>query len=339
MAAAPKPAEHPPDLTTTRAPFIEEARAHGEIYIIEQPYELYSTENQATWGRLLDRMHEPWARYANRRFLEGMAKLQLSGARIPHLDEVNRFLQPLTGFRARAVSGYVPSYVFFDCLRRREFPTTITIRDGARLEYLPEPDIFHDVAGHVPMHTDQAFAAALVRFGDAAAAAAKRAASVPDERERLRRLTSNIRAMSRFFWFSVEFGLMRHADDQPGPLEGFPDPPAATSLGEAQLRQREDAEGPIKVYGSGLLSSFGEIAHAIDAPEVERRPFDIAEVVNQPFEIDHYQPLLYVVDSFDHLFALVNELEAWMQAGKLDAVAPGEPAVSESDLASFLRAH
>jgi phenylalanine-4-hydroxylase len=312
VAAAPKPAERPPDLTTTKAPFIEEARAHGEIYIIEQPYELYSAENQATWGRLLERMHDPWARYANRRFLEGMAKLQLSAARIPHLDEVNRFLQPLTGFRARAVSGYVPSYVFFDCLRRREFPTTITIRDGARLEYLPEPDIFHDVAGHVPMHTDPAFAAALVRFGDAAAAAARRAAEIPDQRERLRRLTSNIRAMSRFFWFSVEFGLMRHAPD--------------------------DAEGALKVYGSGLLSSFGEIAHAIDAPDVERRPFEIGEVVNQPFEIDHYQPLLYIVDSFDHLFALVSELEAWMQAGKLDDVAGGEPAVSESDLASFLRA-
>ncbi len=313
MAAAAKSAERPPDLTTTKAPFIEEARAHGDIYIIEQPYELYSAENQETWGRLLDRMHDRWARYANRRFLEGMAKLQLSAARIPHLDEVNRFLQPLTGFRARAVSGYVPSYVFFDCLRRREFPTTITIRDGARLEYLPEPDIFHDVAGHVPMHTDPAFAAALVRFGDAAAAAAHRAAGIPDQRERLRRLTSNIRAMSRFFWFSVEFGLMRHAPD--------------------------DAAGELKVYGSGLLSSFGEIAHAIDAPDVERRPFDIAEVVNQPFEIDHYQPLLYIVDSFDHLFALVTELEGWMQAGKLDDVAGGEPAVSESDLASFLRAH
>ena len=130
MALAPKPAERPPDLTTTRAPFIEEARAHGEIYIIDQPYELYSDENQATWGRLLERMHDPWARYANRRFLEGMDKLQLSAARIPHLDDINRFMQPLTGFRARAVSGYVPSYVFFDCLRRREFPTTVTIRDG-----------------------------------------------------------------------------------------------------------------------------------------------------------------------------------------------------------------
>jgi phenylalanine-4-hydroxylase len=310
--AAPKTAEHPPGLTTTKAPFIEEARAHGEIYIIEQPYELYSEENQATWGRLLKRMQDRWARYANRRFLEGMTKLRLSAERIPHLHEVNRFLQPLTGFRARAVSGYVPSYVFFDCLRRREFPTTITIRDGEHLEYLPEPDIFPDVAGHVPMHTDPAFAAALVRFGDAAAAAAQRAAGVADQRERLRRLTSNIRAMSRFFWFSVEFGLMRHA---PG-----------------------DAEGALKVYGSGLLSSFGEIANAIESPEVERRPFDIAEVVNQPFEIDHYQPRLYIVDSFDHLYALVSELEAWIQAGKLDDVTGGEPAVSESDLASFLRA-
>ena len=101
--------------------------------------------------------------------------------------------------------------MFFDCLRRREFPTTITIRDGAQLEYLPEPDIFHDVGGHVPMHTDPAFAQALVRFGDCAAAAARRASAIADEHEKLRRLTSNIRAMSRFFWFSVEFGLMRDA--------------------------------------------------------------------------------------------------------------------------------
>ena len=148
-------------------------------------------------------------RYANPRYLEGLEKLHLSGEAIPHLDDVNRFMQPLTGFRARPVSGYVPAYLFFDCLRRREFPTTITIRDGTSLDYLPEPDIFHDIAGHVPMHTDPAFASALVRFGDCAAAAARRAAAMPDEAAKLRRLTSNIRAMARFFWFSVEFGLMR----------------------------------------------------------------------------------------------------------------------------------
>src|SRR5262245_43930026 len=170
MAFASQTAAPPPGLTTTKAPFIEEARSHGDIYI-HQPYELYSAENQATWSTLLGRMHDRWRRYANERFLEGLDKLQLSASRIPRLEEINRFMQPLTGFRARAVSGYVPSYVFFDCLRRREFPTTITIRDGASLEYLPEPDIFHDVAGHVPMHTDKAFAEALVRFGESAATA------------------------------------------------------------------------------------------------------------------------------------------------------------------------
>ena len=296
-------------LTTTKAAFIEEARAHGDIYI-HQPYELYSPENHATWGRLLGRMHDRWERYANERYLQGLEKLRLAPERIPRLEEVNQFMRPLTGFTARPVSGYVPSYVFFDCLRRREFPTTITIRDGATLEYLPEPDIFHDVAGHVPMHTDKAFADALVRFGQCAATAARIASETKDEHERLRRLTSNIKAMSRFFWFSVEFGLMR-----------------ARGNG-----------GGLKVYGSGLLSSYGEIAHAIDAPDVRRVPFSIEEVINQPFEIDHYQPLLYVVDSFDHLFDLVSELERWIRDGKLDDVAPGEPAVSETDLESFLRA-
>src|SRR3954465_8075083 len=309
MAIAPETVAPPPGLTTTKAPFIEEARAHGDVYI-HQPYELYSAENQATWSKLLGRMHDRWDRYANDRFLEGLDKLQLSAARIPRLEEINRFLQALTGFRARPVSGYVPSYVFFDCLRRREFPTTITIRDGAQLEYLPEPDIFHDVGGHVPMHTDPAFAQALVRFGDCAAAAARRASAIADEHEKLRRLTSNIRAMSRFFWFSVEFGLMRAAR----------------------------ADDGLKVYGSGLLSSFGEIAHAIDAPDVQRFPFQIEWVVNQGFEIDHYQPLLYVVDSFDHLFGEVNRLADWILDGRVGNVSPGEPAIDEADLKSFLEA-
>jgi phenylalanine-4-hydroxylase len=308
------PATHslPPGsgLTTTKAAFIEQARAHGDVYI-HQPYELYSAENHATWGRLLARMHDRWERFANPRFLEGMKKLHLPPDRVPRLEEVNRFMKPLTGFVARPVSGYVPSYVFFDCLRRREFPTTVTIRDGAHLEYLPEPDIFHDVAGHVPMHTDRAFADALVRFGECAAAAAEIASRIADEHEKLRHLTSNIRAMSRFFWFSIEFGLMRAADG---------------------------GGGALKAYGSGLLSSFGELEHAICAPDVERAPFEIERVVNQPFEIDHYQPRLFVVDGFDHLYALADELEDWIVQGRLDDVAGGEPAVSESDLRSFLEA-
>src|SRR5437667_7864690 len=95
-----------------------------------------------------------WDRHANRHFLDGVSSLHLDPDHIPRLTDVNRFLCPLTGFQARPVGGYLPAFRFFDSLRKREFPTTITIRDATQLDYLPEPDIFHDVAGHVPMHTD-----------------------------------------------------------------------------------------------------------------------------------------------------------------------------------------
>jgi len=295
-----------PGLTTTRAPFIEQAQQAGQLYI-HQPYELYSESNHEAWRRLYARMLDRWRMYANDRFLQGIDSLCLDPDRVPRLDDVNRFLQPLTGFKAKAVSGYVPAFLFFDRLRNREFPTTITIRDGATLDYLPEPDIFHDIAGHVPMHTDPAFADALVRFGDCAHTAAEIVAGIPDEDEKIRRVTSIFKALARFFWFTVEFGLMRGRDG-------------------------------LKVYGSGLLSSYGEIAHAIDSPEVQRYPIQLEWVVNQYFEIDHYQPLLFIVDSFDHLFELVGELGAWMKAGRLDNVAPGEPVMSPEDVKSFLEA-
>lgn len=294
-------------LTTRSAPFIEAAQNRGELYI-EQPYDLYSEENHRTWQALFGRMTERWDRYANPHFQEGIARLCLPTDRVPRLSEVNQFLAPLTGFRAKPVSGYVPAFLFFDCLRNRDFPTTITVRPIDDLDYLPEPDIFHDIAGHVPMHTDGAFADALVKFGECALTAAQIAAGIPTESERLGKLESIIRAMARFFWFTIEFGLMGKA------------------------------AGDLKVYGSGLLSSYGEIQHCIESPEVQRYPFQIEWVINQAFEIDRYQPLLFYVESFDHLFEQVEELERWMRQGKLDNVAPGEPRVDEADLRSFLEA-
>jgi phenylalanine-4-hydroxylase len=293
-------------LTTSEAPFIEQARASGDLFI-RQPYELYSEENQQSWRTLYARIVSRWERYANPQFLHGVGSLCLDPERIPRLEDVNRFLNPLTGFQAKAVSGYVPSFVFFDCLRNRQFPTTITIRRHDKLDYLPEPDIFHDIAGHVPMHTDKAFADVLVRFGECAHTAAELVSGIRDRETRIHALTSIIRAMARFFWFTVEFGLMRSPHG-------------------------------LKVYGSGLLSSYGEIGHSIESPEVQRYPIRIEWAINQSFEIDRYQPLLFIVDSFDHLFSLVGELEKWMKDGKLSNVVPGEPGVSETDLESFIQA-
>lgn len=294
-------------LTTTKSPFIEKAQADGQLYI-EQPYELYSDENQRTWQMLYATIRPKWEKYATSKFMEGVENLMLRPDAIPRLDDINRHLAPLSGFKAKAVSGYVPAYLFFDCLRTRSFPTTITIRDGSKLDYLPEPDIFHDVAGHVPMHTDRRFSDVLVRFGEVARYAAHRARGLAHDKDEIVRIVdSNIKAMARFFWFTVEFGLMRE-------------------------------KGELKVYGSGLLSSSGEIEYCIESPKVQRYDISLEWVINQYFEIFHYQPLLFIVDSFDHLFELVDQLESYLRAGKLDNVAPGEPLTNEQDLESFLDA-
>ncbi len=295
------------DLTTTKAPFIEQAQGRGDLFI-EQPYEHYSENNQEAWRRLYARMIPRWQDYAHPRFLLGLENLALDPHEVPRFEDINRFLEPLSGFKAKAVSGYVPAYLFFDCLRRREFPTTVTIRDKDSLDYLPEPDIFHDVAGHVPMHTDRKFSDVLVRFGEVAREAARRVQAIDDPKRRLKVVESNIKAMARFFWFTVEFGLMK------------------------------DGKGGIAAYGSGLLSSFGELQHCLESPSVQRYPFQLEWVVNQYFEIDHYQPLLFVVDSFEALFEQVDVLGQWLHLGKLDNVSPGEPIINETDLHSFLEA-
>jgi phenylalanine-4-hydroxylase len=295
-------------MTTTRAPFIEKARENGELYI-EQPYGLYSEENHETWRQLYNRMLPQWEKYANEHFLKGIENLCLNPDRVPKLEDVNKFLNPLTGFKAKPVSGYVPAFQFFDCLRNRDFPTTITMRMSEKLDYLPEPDIFHDIAGHVPMHTDKAFAETLVRFGECANTAAMIGKDIKDKDVQNRKVNSIIKAMARFFWFTIEFGLMN-----------------------------DQSTGSIKAYGSGLLSSYGELEYAIKSPDVQRYPVQLEWVVNQYFEIDTYQPLLFVVDGFDHLFSLVDELEVWMKDGRLDNVAFGEPAVGGEDIRSFLDA-
>ncbi len=291
-------------LTTTKAPFIEKARQQGELFI-HQPYELYSEDNQSAWQQLYSLLLPRWEKYANEKFLQGVNMLAINPSRIPRLEEVNQFLEPLTGFQAKAVSGYVPAYLFFDSLKKREFPTTITIRDSQKLNYLPEPDLFHDIAGHVPMHTDRTFADVLVKLGSLASLSAQRHASLKNREEKIAKLKSNIQALSRFFWFTIEFGLMRQHQK-------------------------------LCVYGSGLLSSAGEIVHSIEAPEVQRFPFQLEWVINQSFEIDRFQPLLFVIDSFEHLYDEVHQLEKLLLTGKLDYIAPGEPGVDEKDLTAFL---
>ncbi|QQG49688.1 MAG: phenylalanine 4-monooxygenase [Candidatus Berkelbacteria bacterium] len=296
-------------LTTTKTPWLEQANENGEFYLPRQPYECYSQANHDTWRRLYLRQMPRWRQFAVPEFLEGVTALNLQPDQVPNFGDINRFLEPLTGFQAKGVSGYVPAFLFFQCLRNREFPTTVTVRDGKKLGYLPEPDMFHDIAGHVPMHTNRRFADNLVQFGKVAQRAAKRSQSEFRGDEQIDVVASNIKALARVFWFTVEFGLME-----------------------------SDRDGRLKVYGSGLLSSHAEIRHSIVSPQVQRFPLDLRWVINQYFEIHHFQPLLFFVENFDHLFEQLAVLARWLEEGRLDNVSPGEPDVREEDIKSFLEA-
>lgn len=228
---------------------------------IDQCYADYDAEAHAVWRTLYDRRASALQKTGSAVFLRGIDNIGLDSLHVPRLSDVNRLLGLRTGWAAMGVSGFIPAKQFFRCLSQRRFPTTLKVRPRAQLDYLPEPDIFHDVFGHVPLHADPVFANFLQRFGELAAGAET------DEQTE---------AMARLFWFTVEFGLISENDS-------------------------------VKVYGSGLISSHGDAANAL-GPKCKRRRFSLDAVINQPFEIDHFQDVLFVVDSFDQLFEAVETM-------------------------------
>lgn len=232
---------------------------------IEQKWSEYTAEQHDVWRILYERRMGQLKETGSRVFLDGAEAIGLRQDSVPDLAVVNARLGPVTGWEAVPVAGFLPAREFFACLAKRKFPTTITIRPREQLDYLPEPDIFHDVFGHVPLHSDPAFGDFLQHYGKAASAATNDA---------------DVLRMTRLFWFTIEFGLVRE-------------------------------DGKVKVYGSGLISSHGDAANAL-GPNCERRPFTLDGVFEQHFEIDKLQDVLFVVESFDQLFEGVREAERRM---------------------------
>ncbi|MCA9310185.1 MAG: phenylalanine 4-monooxygenase [Phycisphaerales bacterium] len=231
------------------------AKINIDAMKITQHWELYTEENHEVWGYLFAKRMEQLSEFGSNVFLQGAKIINLNDRQVPKLSEVNLNLSRYTGWSSHGVPGYLPPKSFFAFLAQRQFPTTVTVRPKERMDYLPEPDIIHDVFGHVPLHADPVFADFLQTYG-------KAALHTEDP--------VHIERLARLFWFTVEFGLINE-------------------------------DNKLKLYGSGLISSEGEGHHALESKDVERRPFDMETVCDTPFEIDHYQPILYVLDSFEQL--------------------------------------
>jgi phenylalanine-4-hydroxylase len=229
-------------------------------WTVPQAPEFYSDEDQAVWRLLVERQTALAKDFACAEFLRGLETLGVSDS-IPDFESVNARLEPLTGWKVVGVPGLIPDAVFYDHLAHRRFPATVWIRKRSELDYLVEPDLFHDFFGHVPLLSDPVFADFMQRYGQRAAEAGP-----------------HLDLLARLYWYTVEFGLIRDGDG-------------------------------LKLYGAGIVSSFGESKFALDDPSPNRLGFDLKRLMRTKYRIDDYQQNYFVIDSFDDLLRQTRETD------------------------------
>jgi phenylalanine-4-hydroxylase len=232
-------------------------------WTVDQDWGRYGAHDHDTWDLLFARQSALLPGRAASAWLRGLDVLRLSRPGIPDFRELNDRLGAATGWQVVAVPGLVPDAVFFDHLANRRFVAGNFIRGRDELDYLQEPDVFHDVFGHVPMLADPVFADYIQAYGKGG----------------LRSLEFGaLDKLARLYWYTVEFGLV-------------------------------EEEGALRVYGSGIVSSFGETRFALDSPSPNRIAFDLKRVMRTRYRIDDYQQAYFVVPSFAALLEATVETD------------------------------
>ena len=236
-------------------------------WIVPQRWGDYTPVEHATWRALCDRQQAILSARACGAFLQGLEALDLRGSGVPDLAVLNQELGALTGWSVVPVEGIVPDPVFFALLAERRFPAGRFIRRPEQMDYLEEPDIFHDVFGHVPMLTDPAFADFMQAYGRAG----RRAAA-----------TGRMHELARLYWYTVEFGLVASADGPRIYGAGI-----ASSPGESvySLESREPARIPFDLrsvlrtrYRTDDLQPLYYVIDSLEALlELADRGFGLAE--------------------------------------------------------------
>jgi phenylalanine-4-hydroxylase len=214
----------------------------------------YSDDELATWNAVFSTLKSLHEKHACSAYRHAMADLDahcgFNENRIPQAGEISRFLESRTGFRLRPVAGLLSPRDFLNGLAFRVFFSTQYIRHGSVPGYTPEPDICHELLGHAPMFADPAFADLSQEIGLASLGASE----------------AEIERLSRCYWHSVEFGLVRE-------------------------------DGELKAYGAGLLSSPGELTWACESGKPVLESWRPSVAADQDYPITEYQPRYFVADS------------------------------------------
>lgn len=223
---------------------------------MKQEYDKYTDEDQKVWGILFDRQMPSLETAATAEFRKGIAKVDFHGKNIPNFESTNAVLKELTGWEIYAVPGIVDDALFFELMANKKFPATTWVRKMSQLDYLEEPDMFHDVFAHIPLLANQEFVdflQAISQFGHE---------WIDNEWA--------IHLLSRIYWYTVEFGLIRE-------------------------------NGELRIYGAGILSSSGETKFSLSgAPEYF--DFDVDLILDTTYRKDKMQDKYFIIDSYEQLY-------------------------------------
>ena len=232
-------------------------------FTMQQPVHRYTAADHATWRTLYDRQEALLPGRVCDEFLQGLSTLGMSRDAVPSFDQLNETLMRATGWQIVAVPGLVPDEVFFDHLANRRFPASWWMRRPDQLDYLQEPDCFHDIFGHVPLLINPIFADYMEAYGKGGLKAAR---------------LGQLDMLARLYWYTVEFGLIRDASGDASAPDG------------------------VKIYGAGIVSSKGESLYSVESAAPNRLAFDLERVLRTRYRIDTFQKTYFVIDSFAQLF-------------------------------------
>lgn len=241
----------------------------GEVQFKSQAPKTLGEEGLMTWNKILGQQLKVRDQQVYEIFGKGVEILNLNPNELPQLDKINVQLKSLTGFQGIYVDGLEEASSFYKMLANRFFPIGNFIRDHKDINYTPAPDIVHDLYGHLPFFTDQKYADFCQKFGEMTC-------EFISEPEKMRQF-------ERFFWFTIEFGLIKTSN------------------------------GP-RVFGAGIASSIGECIYALSSEPVVI-PFDIDKIRHQEFRIDVMQTQLFILENVEQLYASLPELYRRVKEG------------------------
>ncbi|QDH79719.1 phenylalanine 4-monooxygenase [Echinicola soli] len=230
---------------------------------MHQDYDAYTEEDFAVWKTLYERQIVNLPKAASQAYLDGIKEINFSADRIANFAEVNRVLSKSTGWGVQVVPGLIDDDLFFGLLKNKRFPSSTWLRKMEQLDYLEEPDMFHDAFAHMPLLTNQPYVDFLQ---DLSGIALK---YIDDKWA--------IHLLSRIYWFTIEFGLIRE-------------------------------NGELRIYGAGILSSAGETKFSL-SDDPDHIDYDVRRIMQTPYWKDKFQDKYFVIDSYEQLYNSIPEIE------------------------------